>query len=125
MGSGSTYLSSVIYQSVAEIAAFLRRNDLPKLLFHLGRLLDTVHQSHAVHQADAVGIRHDGRLAKERYFIICGGVSAFGFLDFKRLSFTDNRFVFPFFPCICRKVGIVPTKIVFLLAYSDISSIFV
>ena len=48
-----------------------------------------------------------------------------GFLDFKRLSFTDNRFVFPFFPCICRKVGIVPTKIVFLLAYSDISSIFV
>ena len=60
-----------------------------------------------------------------RYFIICGGVSAFGFLDFKRLSFTDNRFVFPFFPCICRKVGIVPTKIVFLLAYSDISSIFV
>ena len=38
-----------------------------------------------------------------------------GFLDFKRLSFTDNRFVFPFFLLICRKVGIVPTKIVFLL----------
>ena len=65
MGSGSTYLSSVIYQSVAEIAAFLRWNDLPKLLFHLGRLLDTVHQSHAVHQADTVSVRHDGGLTED------------------------------------------------------------
>ena len=59
-----TDVSSVIYQPVAEITAFFRRNDLPQFLFDFCRFLNAVHQADAVAQPDAVGVSHDGRLAE-------------------------------------------------------------
>ena len=47
---------------MAKVVAFLRRDQLPQGFFHLGWLLDVVHQPDAVAQADAVGVRHNGGL---------------------------------------------------------------
>lgn len=63
-GAGRTDLSAVPDQAVAEVAAFLGRNDLPERLFYLGRFLNLIHQTHAVDQANAVGVGDDGRLAE-------------------------------------------------------------
>ena len=51
-------------QAVAEIAAFFRGNDFPEGHLDFLRLLDAVHETHAVGQADAVGVCDNGRLAK-------------------------------------------------------------
>ena len=55
----------MIDQPVAEIAAFLRRDQLPQCHLHLLRILDAVHQSHAVYQTDTVSVRHNSRLMKD------------------------------------------------------------
>ena len=60
-----TDVSSVIYQPVAEITAFFRRDDLPKFHLYFLRFLDSVHQAHPVGQADAVGVGHDRRFSKD------------------------------------------------------------
>ena len=53
--------ASMIYQPMAEITAFFRRNDLPKFHLYFLWFLDSVHQTHAVYQSNAMGIGHDRR----------------------------------------------------------------
>ena len=52
------------HKTMAQIAAFLGRDDLPQGHFYFLRLLDAVHKADPVAQPDAVGICHDGWLAK-------------------------------------------------------------
>ena len=40
----------MVYQPVAEITAFFRRNDLPQLLFDFCRFLDAIHQADEQYQ---------------------------------------------------------------------------
>ena len=61
---GSTYISSMIDQSVAEIASFFRRNDLPQSHLHLLRFFYIIHQTHAVRQPDTMCIRHNSRFSE-------------------------------------------------------------
>ena len=52
----------MFYKSVAEIIALFRRDDLPESHLHFFRLLDPVHKTDPVRQADTVGISDDRRL---------------------------------------------------------------
>ena len=52
------------HKAVAQVTAFLRRNDLPQGHLHLLRLLDAIHQSDFIAQPDAVGVCDDGGLAE-------------------------------------------------------------
>ena len=61
---GTAHSSSVIHQTMAEIASFLGRDQFPKLHFHLFRVFYAIHQSYAVDQADTMGICYDGWLSK-------------------------------------------------------------
>ena len=54
----------MVDQTVAKIAAFLGRNDLPQGHFHLFRVLAILHQPNAVAQANAMGVGYNGRLAE-------------------------------------------------------------
>ena len=55
----------MLYQPVTEIIAFLRRNEFPKCHLNLFRLLYALHQAHTINQSDAMGICHNGWLAKD------------------------------------------------------------
>ena len=52
------------YQPVTEIAALLRRHQLPEFHLYFLRILNPVYQSNTVHQTDTMGIRYDRRLTK-------------------------------------------------------------
>ena len=54
--SRHTHRAAVIDEPVAEIIALLRRNDLPKLPLHLGRLLDIIDEADQVAQAVAEAV---------------------------------------------------------------------
>ena len=64
LGPGGADLPSVINQPVAEIAAFLRRNNFPECHLHPFRVFDPVHQADPVAQADTVSVGDNGGLAK-------------------------------------------------------------
>ena len=51
-------------EPMAQVAALFGRDDLPQCHFHLLRFFDAVHQTDLIAQADAVGVRYDGRLAE-------------------------------------------------------------
>lgn len=51
-----TDVSSVIYQPVAEITAFFRRDDLPKFHLYFLRFLDSIYQTDPVTESDAMRI---------------------------------------------------------------------
>ena len=51
----------MFYKSVAEIIALFRRDDLPESHLHFFLLLDPVHKTDPVRQADTVGISDDRR----------------------------------------------------------------
>lgn len=55
--------SAVIDKTMAELVAFLRRDDFPKSLFHLGGLLHVIDKADEIAEADAVRVGHDGRLS--------------------------------------------------------------
>ena len=59
-----TNFSSVVHQSVTEIASFLWRNQLPEFHLYFLWILNPVYQSNTVHQTDTMGIRYDCRLTK-------------------------------------------------------------
>ena len=48
---------------MAELVAFLWRDDFPKSLFHLGGLLHVIDKADEIAEADAVRVGHDGRLS--------------------------------------------------------------
>lgn len=59
-----TDVSSVIYQPVAEITAFFRRDDLPKFHLYFLRFLDSIYQTDPVTESDAMRIRNNRRFAE-------------------------------------------------------------
>ena len=61
---GCTHIPAVVHQPVAEIASFLRGNDLPQRHLHLFRLFDPIYKPDPVHQADSVRVCHTSRLAE-------------------------------------------------------------
>ena len=71
-----TDFTPVIHQAVAEIAAFLRWNQLPECHFHALRVLDSFHQPYPVYQADAVRIRDNRRFSKHIPHNEVGALSA-------------------------------------------------
>ena len=62
--SSSTDFPSVIYKSVAEVTAFLGRDNFPESHFNFLRLLNVVYKSHSVYKSYAVSVSYNGRLAK-------------------------------------------------------------
>ena len=50
------------HETMAQITALFRRDDLPERHLHLLRFLDAVHKADLVAQADAVGVGDDGGL---------------------------------------------------------------
>ena len=59
-----TDISSVVYKPVAEVIAFLWRNDLPEFHFHFFRVLQVMNKTDAVGKADTVGICYNGWFAE-------------------------------------------------------------
>ena len=59
-----TDISSVVYKPVAEVIAFLWRNDLPEFHFHFFRVLQVMDKTDAVGKADTVGICYNGWFAE-------------------------------------------------------------
>ena len=59
-----TDVSSVIYQPMAEITAFFRRDDLPKFHLYFLRFLDSIYQTDPVTESDAMRIRNNRRFAE-------------------------------------------------------------
>ena len=55
-GSGGADFPAVVYQSVAEVAAFFWRNDFPECHLHFFRLFDIIYQTDTVGETDAMGI---------------------------------------------------------------------
>ena len=55
----------MFHEAVAEIISFLRRNDLPERHLNFFRVLDPVHETNPVCQADAVGIGDDRRFSED------------------------------------------------------------
>ena len=63
-GPGSTDLPAVPDQSVAEVASFLRRNNLPQCHLHLLGFLNAIHQADPVAEPNTMRIRNNGRLSE-------------------------------------------------------------
>ncbi len=61
--SGDADSPAVIHEAVAELIALLGRDDFPKSLFYLRRLLDVVCQPDQIAETDAVRVGDDGRLS--------------------------------------------------------------
>ena len=55
----------MLYQTMAEVAAFLRRHQFPQSHLHLFRIFDAVHDTNPVDQTDTMCICHDGRFAED------------------------------------------------------------
>ena len=62
--TGDADFPAVINKTMAEIAAFLRRNDFPQLPFYFSRLLYIVHQADQIAEPDAVRVRDNRRFSE-------------------------------------------------------------
>ena len=52
----------MLYQTMAEVAALLRRHQFPQSHLHLFRIFDAVHDTNPVDQTDTVGIGYRGAM---------------------------------------------------------------
>ena len=59
-----TDVSPMVDQPMAEITSLLRRDKLPQFHLYFLRVFDSIHKTHAVYQADTVGVCYDCRLSK-------------------------------------------------------------
>lgn len=57
--------AAVVDEAVAELIAFLGRDNFPQFLLHLCGLLDVIHEADQVAEADAVRVRDDRGLAED------------------------------------------------------------
>ena len=59
-----TNSAAMVNETVTKITSLFRRDNFPKCHLHLLWLFNTIHKSHSICEANAMGIGHDSRRAK-------------------------------------------------------------
>ena len=93
--------AAVMDKVVAEIRRFFWRKNFTEFPFDFHRFFQSVHQSHAVAQTDAMGIDNDGRFAEKVTKDQIGSFSSYAGKSDQLFHRIRDFAVMPFQKCLC------------------------